>query len=417
MPTGSSAQASGEQQKTQLIPFLIMTALFFLWGLLTVLNDIWVPFLKEKFSLSHTQAGLIQTCFFLAYFLVSPFASKIIDLVGYQKGIITGLVITALGCFLFFPSGLVNIYSGYLVTFFVLASGITILQVAANPYVTALGSEKTSASRLNLAQSANSLGTTVGPIFGGLFIAAAAGALLTGILGAVLIIVAGLFVFAIKLPRIKSVEATPEKSRGLWKNKQLMLGAAAIFLYVGGEVAIGTWLTDYIIALNNYSLETASKFISYYWGGALIGRVIGAILMNYIKETKYLAFNSALAILMILVSINSELIYTIILLWSPYSLQGAEWFTSGNLAMVSMLSVGLFNSIMFPTIFALAVRGLGKQTSQGSGLVCQAIVGGAVIQQLQAFAADISSIQLSFLVPMICYIYIGWYALRGADKD
>ena len=394
--------ANGQQKTTQTFAFIAMTCLFFFWGFITVLNDILIPFLKESFDLNYTQAMLVQFCFFGAYFIVSPFAGKLIDKVGYQQGIVLGLLTTASGALLFYPSASLHIYGLFLLAFFVLASGITILQVAANPYVAALGPEHTAASRLNLAQAANALGTTVGPIIGAALILGVVAADASAVQGPYLII-AGLLVGAaivfrnIRLPILAHVEATgeaPESS--VWEHRSLVLGALAIFLYVGGEVSIGSFLVNYFSESSIAGLSTAEagEMVAYYWGAAMIGRLVGAALMRYVAATKYLAVNAVIAIVMIIVSMNS----------------------TGNLAMWSILAVGFFNSIMFPTIFTLAVQGLGSLTSKGSGLVCQAIVGGALIPLIQGFAADSIGIQLSFIVPMLCYFYIGWYALNGS-KD
>ena len=395
--------AQGQEQGTQTFAFIAMTCLFFFWGFITVLNDILIPFLKESFDLNYTQAMLVQFCFFGAYFIVSPFAGKLIDKVGYQQGIVLGLLTTAIGCLLFYPSAAVHMYALFLFAFFVLASGITILQVAANPYVAALGPEKTAASRLNLAQAANSFGTTVGPIIGSMLILGAVTADATAVqmpyvmLGALLVTAALLFRF-IKLPVLAHVEAQESNSDdSVWNHRPLVLGALAIFLYVGGEVSIGSFLVNYFSesSIAGLSSAEAGEMVAYYWGAAMVGRLVGAALMNYIAATKYLAINALIAIVMIVVSMNS----------------------TGDTAMWSILAVGFFNSIMFPTIFTMAVKGLGPMTSKGSGLVCQAIVGGALIPLVQGVAADSIGIQLSFIVPMLCYIYIGWYALRGADQD
>ena len=401
-PEASTATvAEGQVQGKQTFAFIAMTCLFFFWGFITVLNDILIPFLKESFDLNYTQAMLVQFCFFGAYFIVSPFAGRLIDKVGYQQGIVIGLLTTAAGCCLFYPSASLHLYPLFLFGFFVLASGITILQVAANPYVAALGPEKTAASRLNLAQAANSFGTTVGPIVGAALILGVVAADASAVQGpylmiAALLVVAAIVFRSIKLPVLTHME-TEEKAEGsVWEHRHLVLGALAIFLYVGGEVSIGSFLVNYFSESSIGGLTTAEagEMVAYYWGAAMIGRLIGAVLMNYVADTKYLAINAVIAIVMIVVSMN----------------------TSGSLAMWSILAVGFFNSIMFPTIFTLAVKGLGSMTSKGSGFVCQAIVGGALIPLVQGVAADTMGIQLSFIVPMLCYIYIGWYALNGAER-
>ena len=399
--SGSAQVADGQPQGKQTFAFIAMTCLFFFWGFITVLNDILIPFLKESFDLNYTQAMLVQFCFFGAYFIVSPFAGRLIDKVGYQQGIVIGLLTTAAGCCLFYPSASLHLYPLFLFGFFVLASGITILQVAANPYVAALGPEKTAASRLNLAQAANSFGTTVGPIVGAALILGVVAANASAVQGPYLMI-AGLLIAAalvfrnIKLPVLTHMESEEKAEGSVWEHRHLVLGALAIFLYVGGEVSIGSFLVNYFSESTIGGLTTAEagEMVAYYWGAAMIGRLIGAVLMNYIADTKYLAINAVIAIVMIVVSMN----------------------TSGSVAMWSILAVGFFNSIMFPTIFTLAVKGLGSMTSKGSGFVCQAIVGGALIPLVQGVAADTMGIQLSFIVPMLCYIYIGWYALNGAQK-
>jgi FHS family L-fucose permease-like MFS transporter len=401
-PEASTAKvAEGQVQGKQTFAFIAMTCLFFFWGFITVLNDILIPFLKESFDLNYTQAMLVQFCFFGAYFIVSPFAGRLIDKVGYQQGIVIGLLTTAAGCCLFYPSASLHLYPLFLFGFFVLASGITILQVAANPYVAALGPEKTAASRLNLAQAANSFGTTVGPIVGAALILGVVAADASAVQGPYLMI-AGLLVIAaivfrsIKLPVLAHMESEEKAEGSVWEHRHLVLGALAIFLYVGGEVSIGSFLVNYFSesSIGGMTTAEAGEMVAYYWGAAMIGRLIGAVLMNYVADTKYLAINAVIAIVMIVVSMN----------------------TSGSLAMWSILAVGFFNSIMFPTIFTLAVKGLGSMTSKGSGFVCQAIVGGALIPLVQGVAADTMGIQLSFIVPMLCYIYIGWYALNGAER-
>ena len=402
-PEASTATvAEGQVQGKQTFAFIAMTCLFFFWGFITVLNDILIPFLKESFDLNYTQAMLVQFCFFGAYFIVSPFAGRLIDKVGYQQGIVIGLLTTAAGCCLFYPSASLHLYPLFLFGFFVLASGITILQVAANPYVAALGPEKTAASRLNLAQAANSFGTTVGPIVGAALILGVVAADASAVQGpylmiAALLVVAAIVFRSIKLPVLTHMESEEKAEGSVWEHRHLVLGALAIFLYVGGEVSIGSFLVNYFSESSIGGLTTAEagEMVAYYWGAAMIGRLIGAVLMNYVADTKYLAINAVIAIVMIVVSMN----------------------TSGSLAMWSILAVGFFNSIMFPTIFTLAVKGLGSMTSKGSGFVCQAIVGGALIPLVQGVAADTMGIQLSFIVPMLCYIYIGWYALNGAERQ
>lgn len=403
-PLGSNIGISENNMPNNNFAFIAMTFLFFFWGFITVLNDILIPHLKAAFELNYTQAMLVQFCFFGAYFIVSPFARRLIDKIGYQNGIVVGLITTSVGCILFYPSANLEVYALFLFAFFVLAGGITVLQVAANPYVAALGPEKTAASRLNLAQALNSLGTTVGPIFGAILILdattndASTVQLPYLFIASLLLIAAATFYF-IKLPKLQHVqsdntnEQTSEKS--IWSHKPLVYGVLAIFLYVGGEVSIGSFLVNYFAesSIMNMDESAAGEMVAYYWGAAMIGRFVGAALMKVVRDTRYLAVNVCAAIIMILVSMN----------------------TDGELAMWSILSVGFFNAIMFPTIFTLAIKGLGPLTSKGSSILCQAIVGGALIPVIQGLAADTIGVQLSFIVPLLCYFYIGWYALKAAE--
>lgn len=405
-------------------PLIIITILFFMWGLLTSLNDVLIPHLKAIYTLSYVQAMLVQFCFFGAYFVVSLPAGILIKKIGYQNGAVTGLIIAAVGCFMFYPASFSG-YSVFLLALFVLASGITILQVAANPYVTILGSARTASSRLNLTQAFNSLGTTIAPWLGGILILSAA-VLTTAemdllsatelaeyraqeaasvqmpyiALAAALLGLALFFAFA-KLPKIvhkDENEITPDiasNKPSALSHPHLVLGALGIFLYVGAEVAIGSVLINFIGEENIAGLREAdaAHYVSYYWGGAMIGRFIGFALMRYISPGKMLAFNSLCSIILVLTAV----------------------FTDGALAMWAIIAVGLCNSIMFPTIFSMALHNLGKFTGQGSGILCMAIVGGALVPVAQGFLADIFSLQLSFLLPAACYVYILVFGIKYAN--
>jgi FHS family L-fucose permease-like MFS transporter len=389
-----------------------LTFLFFIWGFITCLNDILIPHLKNVFDLNYTQAMLIQFCFFGAYFLVSIPAGYLVKKAGYQRGIVIGLLIAAVGCLMFYPAADAQVYPLFLLALFVLAAGITILQVAANPYVTALGNAETASSRLTMTQAFNSLGTTVAPWFGGLLILAAATAEVGTaefkaqeaaavqvpylMLAAALLSLAAVFAL-LKLPKVTEhhqSEIAEADAGSAWQYSHLVLGALGIFVYVGGEVAIGSFLVNFIGEPHIAGLPEAeaAAYISYYWGGAMVGRFLGAVVMQKIAAGKVLAFNAVAAALLVLVAMHS----------------------SGSLAMWSILAVGLFNSIMFPTIFSLAVTGLGKYTSQGSGVLCLAIVGGAIIPLLQGVLADNVGLQLSFILPVLCYGYICFYGLKGS---
>jgi FHS family L-fucose permease-like MFS transporter len=401
-------------------PLIIVTLLFFMWGLLTSLNDVLIPHLKAVYTLTYVQAMLVQFCFFGAYFIVSLPAGMLIKKIGYQNGAVAGLTIAAAGCALFYPAATSG-YALFLIAFFVLAGGITILQVAANPYVTVLGDARTASSRLTLTQAFNSFGTTVAPTLGGMLILAGGvmsstdlakmtaeqsaayqatqAAAVQGpylVLAAALLALAVLFALA-RLPKIVDAELPGGESAGwsaVLKHRHLVLGAVAIFLYVGGEVSIGSFLINFMgdSKVAGLSAADAAPFVSYYWGGAMIGRFIGFAVMRYVSPGKALAFNSAAVIALVLLGI----------------------FGTGHVAMWAMLSVGLFNSIMFPTIFSMALNKLGPLTGQGSGVLCMAIVGGALVPFAQGLLADTVSLQMSFLVPAVCYTFILYFGVKYA---
>ena len=404
----------------------ILTSLFFMWGFLTCLNDILIPHLQNVFSLNYTESMLVQFTFFFAYFLVSLPSGKLVEKVGYKKGIVIGLVTAGFGTLFFYPAAGLRSYPIFLAAFFILASGITILQVAANPYVTILGKPETASSRLNLTQAFNSLGTTIAPYFGSLLIlstavktteemavmgsaeldlykATEAAAVQYPYLGlaAVLFVIAGIFA-VIKLPQI---EAASEETSGesnnhsdtthtsAWKYRHLVLGAVGIFVYVGAEVAIGSFLVKYFVTLDSTLAEVeAGKLITFYWGGAMVGRFIGSAVQRKIKPGNVLGFNAFMAAGLVLVSM----------------------LTDGQIAMWSILLVGLFNSIMFPTIFSLALHGLGKHTGQASGILCMAIVGGAIVPLLQGMLADSIGLHQAFILPIVCYLFIVYYGFTGS---
>ncbi|WP_290869631.1 sugar MFS transporter [Aquabacterium sp.] len=396
-------------------PLAVLTSLFFMWGLITSLNDILIPHLKAMFSLSYVQAMLIQFCFFTAYFIVSMPAGALLRRIGYQRGITVGLCTVGIGCLLFYPAAELRAYPFFLGALFVLAAGITLLQVAANPYVTLLGKPETASSRLNLTQAFNSLGATVGPLIGAATILGAAdhtasvanaAAQADSVQGPYLVLAAVLFLLAalvamFKLPDARLIERAAHRQEAvhhaakkrIWDHPHLVLGAVGIFTYVGAEVSIGSFLVNLMSdpAIGGLSHEAAGHYLAMYWGAAMIGRFAGSALMQRIPANRVLATVGA---------VNAVLI-------------GAAIAMGGPLAMWALLLTGLFNSIMFPTIFSLAVEGLGDLTSQGSGLLCMAIVGGAVVPLLQAVLADEVSLLLSFVVPLVCYVYISFYGAKG----
>ena len=404
----------------------VLTSLFFIWGFITSLNDILIPHLKAVFTLNYTQAMLVQFCFFIAYFVFSVPSGYLVDKIHYKGGIITGLLIAGIGCLLFYPAAGLHSYPLFLTAFFVLAAGICLLQVAANPYVTVLGSSETASSRLTMTQAFNSLGTTLAPYLGSLFIlstavksaeeihalnvdelsvyqTAQALAVQTPylLLATVLCMLAVVFVI-LKLPKVQETQTASSKSISVdvsdlhvnaWSYKHLVLGALGIFFYVGSEVSIGSFLISFLgeSSIGNLTEQDAGRYVSFYWGGAMLGRFAGALIMQKIKPQNTLLFNALMAMTLVLLVI----------------------FSSGFIAMWAILGIGLFNSIMFPTIFSLAVAGLGKHTGQGSGILCAAIVGGAVLPVIQGFCADSMGIQSAFFVPALGYLYISYYGWKG----
>jgi len=401
------SSANNDNESNYTFALTSLTSLFFMWGFITCLNDILIPHLKGIFDLTYSQAMLIQFCFFGAYFIVSLPAGSLVKKLGYQRGIVVGLVIAAIGCITFYPAAALQSYPVFLFALFVLASGITVLQVSANPYVSILGKAETASSRLTLTQAFNSLGTTVAPFFGALLILNEAVEGLSAaqraesvqmpylLLAALLLILAAIFSY-LKLP---TVEQTPEETNteftgSAWQYQHLVLGAVGIFVYVGAEVAIGSLLVNFFAEETIAGMEEAeaAKYIAYYWGGAMVGRFIGAGVMQRVPAGNVLAFNACAAIALLLVTI----------------------LTSGSIAMWAILAIGLFNSIMFPTIFSLAITGLKDHTSQGSGILCLAIVGGAIIPLIQGGLADTIGLQLSFILPIFCYAFITYYGLIGS---
>ncbi len=424
---------------------IFLTTLFFLWGFITVLVDSLVPRLKDVFEMSYAKTVLVQFAFFTAFFVVSVPAGALLSKIGYRKGIVLGLIIMALGCLLFYPAAEYRNFTIFLSGYFTLAGGITVLQVAANPYVALLGSEEDASSRLNLSQAFNSLGTTIAPIVGALFLlsdsvktseeinlltdlekinyySAEAATVQTPFLliAAFIGILALIFAF-IKLPKVMQ-ESPKAGYLSLLKNKLMLMGALGIFVYVGAEVAIGSFLVNYfsdmnlavIVMENEMMMNIANTiasvfnktfsnsdpksllgiFIIFYWGGAMIGRFIGAYLTKIMDAGKVLSMFASLAILMILISIN----------------------TQGLISMWSILAVGLFNSIMFPTIFTLTLEGLGDLKAQASGLLCMAIVGGAIIPFAFGSLIDGFGFKKAFILTVICYGYIMYYGKLKSRK-
>ncbi len=419
--TSSSVSQNGSPSSAG--PLAVVTTLFFMWGFLTCLNDILVPHLKPIFDLNYTRVMLIQFAFFGAYFLFSIPSAWIIDWIGYQRSMVAGLLTMGAGAFLFVPAASVPSYPLFLFALIVLAAGITCLQVAANPYVTVLGKPATASSRLNLTQAFNSLGTFLAPFFGSLFILSAAPKTIEDIralapdalqayrlheaatvktpyvgLGIALVVLA-VAIGSFKLPKIEHAQhKVGEKvNDSIWRHPNLIFGAISIFVYVGAEVSIGSFLVNYFSQpdIGAMTEKAAASFVAFYWGGAMVGRFIGSGLLQRMSTGRLLAICSVCAAALVAISMLS----------------------TGHTAMYSIILVGLFNSIMFPSIFTLGVAELGPLTGDGSGMMIMAIVGGALIPVAQGAIADRIGIHHAFFLPVICYLYILFFALSGSKPN
>lgn len=434
--------ANGTASMAPLVIFL-----FFAWGFTTSLNDPLIAKLKGLFSLSYAEVMLTQSAFFLGYCVFSIPSGIVLAKFGYVRTIALGLAVMAVGCLLFAPAAMTGIYASFLGALFIVAAGMALLQVAANPYIAVLGTTKNASSRLTFAQSFNSLGTFFGPLVGALFLlqrgvatpsGSDAGALKAARIAEAslvqvlfLVVAAVLLVVALVFWLLRRVPSPPTESRDVnpfsWRvlrQSRLMFGVVAIFLYVGAEVAIGSGLTNYLmqdsvvgrqaIGIGGHasaSLErvfhrrwtfnvaqVAGAMVSIYWGLAMVGRFIGAGVLSLTKPSKVLLFNALLAIALAVVSSQ----------------------TTGLVAAISVLAIGLANSIMFPTIFTLALDGMGEDTSKGSAWLCTAIVGGSVIPYTYGWVADVHGLAVALLLPAVCYLFVAAYAaftIRGSSRE
>ena len=423
--------------------FVAVTSLFFMWGFITVLVDALIPRLKEVFELTFLQAGLVQFAWFAAYGLLSIPGGNLIARMGYQRGILVGLATAGLGCLLFYPAAATRMYPLFLLALFVVAGGITILQVAANPYISVLGPEESASARLNLAQAFNSFGTTLAPVVAASFLlgdqilsseairalneadrlayyASEASAVQVPfvVLALAFFALAGV-VGAITLPKILGGDSQTGTTYGqVLQNQKLLFGALGIFVYVGAEVALGSYMVNYGLSLDIVEEVKTSRLLggmagiaafikgmdvsgldakgilgallTFYWGGAMLGRFAGSVLMQRIRPFKLLAGAAFMAL----------------------GLIGLSMLGQGVAALLLVLAVGFFNSIMFPTIFTLAIEDLGEGKPQGSGVLCTAIVGGAFIPPAMGALVDSAGFGVAFVLPMVCYLYIAWYAGR-----
>ncbi|HRP45400.1 MAG TPA: sugar MFS transporter [Ginsengibacter sp.] len=394
---------SGTEYRGALVSLCV---LYLTMGFITSLNDTLVPFFKNKFSLSYSESSLVQFYFFLTYGLVSIPAGKMIERVGYKKGMVTGFLIAAMGAFLFLPAAFLQLYSVFLAALFVLAIGIVLLQVAANPYITLLGSPKTASSRLTFIQGLGSVGTTVAPVFGAYFLLSSKqntslslkSVSYTYLVITILLVLVSLYVQRANLPvsgakdkESKTLSSDRQAVKGLFSFRNLYFGVLAIFFYVGAEVSIGSYLTNYISDTVLTSERNANMYVAFYWGFMLIGRFLGALLLKKMKPSVLLSINAFAAIVLLSLSINSV----------------------GYFSIWSLIAVGFANSVMFAVIFSLSVNGVGSYAARASGLLSMAIVGGSLITFVMGIIKDNFSWQIAFIVPLVCYIYILFFGLSG----
>jgi FHS family L-fucose permease-like MFS transporter len=401
--TDASFSPSQTARRNYTVPLMLMVSLYFGIGFITSLNDILIPHFKDLFHLTNVKALLVQFCFFGAYFVMSLPSGWIVGRIGYQRGIVVSLSVVGLGLLLFLPASIIIFYPLFLFALFVVGSGLALLQVAVNPYVGALGTPETAASRLNLCGFFNSSATTIAPKLGAAFIFIAAGATAAQLARSVRMPYAILAVCAfamativafVHLPDVIERSNTTGRSDGsAWSFSHLRFGALAIFFYVGAEVAIGSILINFLgqPSMGGLSHNAAATYVSYYWGGAGIGRLIGFFALQRIRAQRALAFVSLIASLLVITTLVAH----------------------AHVAVWAIVSCGLFNSIMWPCIFPLSVEGLGRFTSQGSGILVTMVVGGAIIPEMQGFLADKFGYQPSFTIVLLCYAYILFFAVRG----
>ncbi|HET7104565.1 MAG TPA: sugar MFS transporter [Terracidiphilus sp.] len=408
MSTQTTPPAAGTPNYTG--PFIILTALFFIFGFITTLNMALVPHLRSIFNLGYAWAMLAESAFFLAYFIFSTPTARLIEAIGYKQTMVVSLFVQVVGCLLFIPAARLVNFPLFLTAVFIVGAGVTALQTAVNPYAAILGPERTAPVRLTLAQAFNSIGATLAPLVAGAFILTDASKDLTKaqIANTVrmpyLLIAAGLLILGIAvafahLPHIKhsqdfhpEIETDSALARSIWSQRHTVLGALGIFLYVGVEVGLASIAVNYFKNQGMSSEKTASFLVALYWGGAMVGRLLGSWMLTKVKAGKLVGIFAASGAVLLLVSMLS----------------------SGNVAIWTLVLCGFFNSIQFPNVFALGIAGLGPMTSKGSGLIMTAVVGGAVIPFLLGALADRVGIQHAFILPILCYVYIAFYGLWGS---
>jgi FHS family L-fucose permease-like MFS transporter len=434
----------------------VATALFFMVGFLTCLNDIIIPHLKSIFTLGYGEAMSVQLAFFGAYFVFSYPGGALVDKLGYKKTMVVGLVVMAIGAAGFIPAANLALFPVFLAALIILAAGMTIVQVAVNPYVTVIGPVATASSRLNLAQAFNSFGTFIAPLFGSILIlgsapkpiapevlismtevarqsyrATQAATVRLPYIGiALALVLLALALAAIKLKTTTGVSQNTQDFRPgafaealnrpdtIWNHPWLLFGAVGIFVYVGAEVAIGSLLVNYLGLPQIAGLResTAGYFLMFYWGGAMVGRFLGSAILQRVKTGLVLGAAGICALLLIVISIKTT--YTTGV-WI-HSAQFLQWhwtfYIPKSVPMFAMLAIGFCNSIMFPSIFTLGIQDLGPLTSKGSSLLIAAIVGGALIPKATGMLADHSGLQPAFIIPAICYIYIAAFGIAAVRR-
>ena len=412
-----ASQAAGITD-TQKSALTLLASLFFMWGFITVINNTLLPHLRSVFDLTYTQTTWIESVWFIAYFVASIPSAKLIERIGYKYSMVVGLLIMAAGALLMIPAARIPSYGVVLTALFIIAAGITLLQVAANPYVAVIGPPQSASSRLNLVQAFNSMGTTLAPLFGGYLIlsrsasgnveggaaaltmeqrlADAQSVQLPYFIVALVLVVLAIVIARYKLPDLdaaaRRVDAQERKKHSLWKHRNLLLGIPAIFIYLIAEIGVSNLFINFVSApdIGNMSHAQASNYLFLLWGGMMVGRFVGSHLMRSFPAEKVLSWASIGAFVVMMITVLG----------------------SGKLAMWSLICVGLFHSIMFPTIFTLGIRGLGPLTEEGSGLLIMAIAGGALVV-VQGRLADMFGLQASFLLTAVCELYVLFYALWG----
>ena len=393
---------------------VVLTTLFFMMGFITCMNDILIPHLQKIFTLTNVQAMLVQFCFFTAYAIMSIPMGHLVGKIGYKNGVIGGFLLTAVGCLLFYPAADSQSYPTFLGALFILASGVTLLQVSGNPYVTLLAKPGKESATLTLVQAFNSLGTTIAPKIGSLLIFTDAAQKASkaeqiasvqipylGLAG--FLILLAVFVKMIRLPDARKIaveesEHNHDDKSSVWQYKHLVFGVVGIFCYVGAEVSIGAFMVNILGFLKGFDHSKAADMLVLYWGGAMFGRFLGSAVMTRVAPNRYLTFNASVATALLVIAI----------------MVGKS---NADVTMWALIAIGFFNSIMFPTIFSLATKNLGKFTNSASGILCTAIVGGALIPVLQGKIADDFGMMISYVAPAVCYLYIVFFALKGYKAD